>query len=262
MNDLEKAAIAYSDAWNRFKAADCDTDEWRAASYAIEKSQGTMLVVARAFAKSLETVAPGLDPTLVTLAREVLAALDRTTSLSMAFEPAYVKVACRAAEILARAVLDNEERERAWKQEAASSDSPALRAYKLLEQASLVLDDTWPFEAGKVRDAMDPIWRTLAKDERAALNARGIVASEALASAEAYARGRVDGIEAEKKAGVAVYESREAWAKRTTTLETHLCKMIVLAKCGVDHLDENDPEHVDRLVKIGAAESLLGCSGG
>ncbi len=42
--------------------------------------------------------------------------------------------------------------------------------------------------------------------------------------AEAYARGRVDGANAERDASRAVYESREEWAKRTSELETALMR--------------------------------------
>lgn len=54
--------------------------------------------------------------------------------------------------------------------------------------------------------------------------------SFARAFAEAYARGRVDGIEAEKKAGVVVYESREEWAKKAEDFHEAL-EMIAKVGC-------------------------------
>lgn len=55
------------------------------------------------------------------------------------------------------------------------------------------------------------------------------------AIAEAYARGRVDGIEAEKKAGVVVYESREEWAKRA-----HDLARAVLNPAAASHTELNN----------------------
>ncbi len=68
--------------------------------------------------------------------------------------------------------------------------------------------------------------------------------------AEAYARGRVDGANAEKDASRAVYESREAWAARAAKFEAGLQK---IAQIGCMQ-QETEPEFWCK--KDGSAHSI------
>lgn len=50
---------------------------------------------------------------------------------------------------------------------------PRLNAYLLLERAAFELDETDEVLANKLKDLMDPLWRSLLHEERVLLNARG-----------------------------------------------------------------------------------------
>lgn len=159
MNELERAAIAYAQAHEEkprslLEGRDLSDD------MSIMMAQIKLSEAARAFAASLETVKPGLDPTPRALARGVIAKVGGDD----------IPVAFEVAETLARAVLESERE---------------------------------PLQGLDIPDSK-------------------LVHDAGIAAAEAYARGRVDGAEAERKAAQAVYESREEHAKRADQAEAYL----------------------------------------
>ncbi len=153
MTNLEKAAIAYASAEAAYdRTRGFGTAEIRCAIDAMNDAERELLKCARAFAASLDAVAPGLDPTPKALAREVLEAAGKATARSWfvgdssirgrAFckvsgpllgetrqdeDAAFIVTACNAAETLARAVLDGEEREKALRDECAKVCETAAR---------------------------------------------------------------------------------------------------------------------------------------
>lgn len=58
---------------------------------------------------------------------------------------------------------------------AATTRSVRMNAYLALEKAMFQLDNEDDSLADTVRDALDPIWRALSKEEQAALNSRGVI---------------------------------------------------------------------------------------
>lgn len=138
MNDLEKAAIAWVQAI-RSTGHDPRQAIENLSKYD-SQALGSLCEAALGYETSLSTVSPGLDPTPVALAREVLSAAKKATTrpwfhggecgyfggnvavckisgprvtvLTRVDDAAFIVAACNAAETLARAVLEGEERER------------------------------------------------------------------------------------------------------------------------------------------------------
>ncbi len=218
MNDLERAAIAYVQAYVSAKAKLRDW-EYAPELQHLEKA-------AHAYVASLQDTKPGLDPTPAALAREVLEfdwtdldreeLAERTEGWNEIYRAQVIK-ACDAVHALAHAVLGREER---IKIAGCSCFEIQLKDPRR-HFKGCALREPLP-ETDQVSIRCEHCQTSDHSTETHGLLAdlpRGLGDRVEVALAEAYARGRVDGVEAEKKASVALYESREEWAKKASDFE-------------------------------------------
>lgn len=153
-------------------------------------------------------------------------------------DAAFIVTACNAAEALARAVQES-----GWKIEELEHEIANLNDERTPCDECATVQRADPRRHFKGCSKHEPlpeedqakIDEAYAQAKESHNKARAMLNAQQQLEAEAYARGRVDGIEAEKKAGVAVYESREEWAKRA-----HDLARAVLNPAAASHTELNN----------------------